>query len=139
MQKYSSVSTLPVAAPIVVETNVEPIAASPRLSLARRWMKTCPPLVMAGLGWIALMLFVAVFADFLAPYTYSALDLKARLPPLFFDLEQDPHQLVNQVGNPAYDSARLAMAEKMLNWRLRHADRSLTGYAASPEGLQSRL
>ncbi|MFA5703796.1 MAG: hypothetical protein WC982_09815 [Advenella sp.] len=67
------------------------------------------------------------------------MDLKARLPPLFFDLEQDPHQLVNQAGNPAYDSARLAMAEKMLNWRLRHADRALTGYAASPEGLQSRL
>ena len=63
----------------------------------------------------------------------------AGLPPLFFDLQQDPHQLVNQAGNPAYDSARLAMAEKMLNWRLLHADRALTGYAASPEGLQSRL
>ena len=44
-----------------------------------------PPLVVVGLVWIGLMLAVALFADVLAPYGYSALDLRARLsPPAFF-------------------------------------------------------
>src|SRR5204863_367241 len=41
--------------------------------------------VVAALAWIALMLVVAVGADWLAPYSFSALDLKARLlPPVGF-------------------------------------------------------
>jgi arylsulfatase A-like enzyme len=63
----------------------------------------------------------------------------AALPPLFFDLENDPHQLRNLAQDPAYASQMLDMAQKMLNWRLKHADRTLTGYAATPEGLLSRL
>jgi arylsulfatase A-like enzyme len=63
----------------------------------------------------------------------------AALPPLFFDLEQDPNQLHNLANDPAYLKPMLEMAQKMLDWRLKHADRTLTGYAASPEGLTSRL
>jgi arylsulfatase A-like enzyme len=63
----------------------------------------------------------------------------AALPPLFFDLEKDPNQLCNLAKDPAYASQMLDMAQKMLNWRLKHADRTLTGYAATPEGLVSRL
>ena len=63
----------------------------------------------------------------------------AALPPLFFDLEKDPGQLRNLAQDPAYASQMLDMAQKMLNWRLKHADRTLTGYAATPEGLVSRL
>lgn len=62
----------------------------------------------------------------------------AALPPLFFDLRRDPHQQVNQAGNPEYASQMLVYAQKMLDWRLRYADRTLTGYAASPDGLKSR-
>ncbi len=61
------------------------------------------------------------------------------LPPLFFDLQQDPQQLRNVAGDPAYAPQMLRYAQKMLNWRLLHADRTLTGFAASPEGLLSRL
>lgn len=36
-------------------------------------------MVLLGLAWIAGMLVVALFADSLAPYSYTALDLRARL------------------------------------------------------------
>jgi arylsulfatase A-like enzyme len=58
---------------------------------------------------------------------------------MLFDLENDPNQLRNLAQDPAYASQMLDMAQKMLNWRLKHADRTLTGYAATPEGLLSRL
>jgi arylsulfatase A-like enzyme len=60
------------------------------------------------------------------------------LPPLFFDLTADPGQLHNLADNPVYASRMLAYAQKMLSWRLRHADRTLTGYSASPTGLVKR-
>ncbi|QJC57942.1 Multifunctional alkaline phosphatase superfamily protein [Polaromonas vacuolata] len=62
----------------------------------------------------------------------------AALAPLFFDLKKDPEQLHNQADNPHYATLILQYAQKMLNWRLSHAERTLTGFAASPEGLQSR-
>ena len=43
-----------------------------------------PPLVLFGLGWIGLMLAVAILADWVSPYAYTALDLRNRLaPPVF--------------------------------------------------------
>jgi peptide/nickel transport system permease protein len=50
------------------------------MRLFRAW----PPLVLLGMAWIITMLVVAIFADLLAPMSYSQLDLKARLlPPSF--------------------------------------------------------
>ena len=63
----------------------------------------------------------------------------AALPPLFFDLKKDPHQLNNLANDPAYIKPMLDMSQKMLNWRLKHTDKTLTGYAATPDGLVSRL
>ena len=57
------------------------------------------------------------------------------LPPLFFDLEADPDQFENRAEDPAYTGRVLEYAQKMLNWRMRYAERTLTGYSASPEGL----
>ena len=57
------------------------------------------------------------------------------LAPLFFDLQADPHQFENRASDPAYTAHVLAYAQKMLSWRMRHAERTLTGYSASPEGL----
>ena len=50
----------------------------------------------------------------------------ATLPPLFFDLDNDPGELVNQAENPAYQSRVLEYAQKMLSWKINHADRGLT-------------
>ena len=62
----------------------------------------------------------------------------AAQPPLFFDLRKDPAQMHNRAKDPDYAQLVLTYAQKMLNWRLKHADKTLTGYAASPEGLKQR-
>lgn len=62
----------------------------------------------------------------------------AALPPLFFDLRDDPRQFVNRARDPAYAPLVRDYAQKMLDWRLSHAERTLTGYRASPEGLVIR-
>ena len=61
------------------------------------------------------------------------------LPPLFFDLQADPGQFHNLASDPAYAPRVLEYAQKMLTWRLHYADRTLTGYSASPAGLIDRL
>lgn len=61
------------------------------------------------------------------------------LPPLFFDLQADPGQFHNLADHPAYAANVLTYAQKMLSWRLHYADRTLTGYSASPQGLVDRL
>ena len=60
------------------------------------------------------------------------------LPPLFFDLKKDPHQFDNVAENPAYDALVKIYAQKMLSWRMRHPDRTLTAYRTTPAGLENR-
>jgi arylsulfatase A-like enzyme len=48
------------------------------------------------------------------------------LPPLLFDLQQDPDEFVNQAENPDYQEVVLEYAQKMLSWKMNHADRGLT-------------
>ena len=50
----------------------------------------------------------------------------ATLPPLFYDLQKDPGEMQNQAENPAYQSRVLEYAQKMLSWKINHADRGLT-------------
>ena len=57
------------------------------------------------------------------------------LPPLFFDLQADPNQFRNLADDPAYAGEVLSYAQKMLSWRIHHAERTLTGYSSSPDGL----
>ena len=60
------------------------------------------------------------------------------LPPLFFDLQQDPGEFVNQADNPAYYSLVMEYAQKMLSWRMNHAARSLTETVLSSDGPVTR-
>ena len=51
----------------------------------RRHGRAMPGLVLAAFSFLGLMLFVAVFADLLAPHPFAALDLRNRLtPPIGF-------------------------------------------------------
>jgi hypothetical protein len=59
----------------------------------------------------------------------------AGLEPLLFDLRGDPNWLVNVAEHPAHREACLRYARRMLSWRLRHADRTLTGYGITTKGL----
>jgi peptide/nickel transport system permease protein len=53
------------------------IAAAP----PSRCTRLPPPLVLFGIGWLTLMLAVALLADVISPYGYTALDLRNRLSP----------------------------------------------------------
>lgn len=60
------------------------------------------------------------------------------LPPLYFDLVDDPGQFHNALARADKQGHVLAMAQAMLTWRMAFAERTLTGFAASPEGLLQR-
>jgi arylsulfatase A-like enzyme len=62
----------------------------------------------------------------------------AALPPILFDLDADPAELLDRSGDPAKAPVLLDLAQKMLSWRLIYAERTLTGYRATPQGLQER-
>ena len=62
----------------------------------------------------------------------------AALPPLFFDLERDPHQFANLADSPEHAGLVKEYAQRALSWRLRHAERTLTAFRATPEGLEDR-
>lgn len=47
------------------------------------------------------------------------------LPPVLFDLRDDPDETRNLAIDAAYASARLEMAERLLEWRAEHLDQSL--------------
>jgi len=60
------------------------------------------------------------------------------LPPLFFDLERDPNEFVNQADNPDYLPLVLTYAQKMLSWRMNHDEQTLTHLALTEDGVVSR-
>ncbi len=62
----------------------------------------------------------------------------AALPPLFFDLARDPNQFENLAENPDYAALVRDYAQKALSLRLRHAERTLTHFRATPQGLEER-
>jgi arylsulfatase A-like enzyme len=49
------------------------------------------------------------------------------MPPIFFDIDDDPAQTVNRANDPDYAGKVLDYAQRMLAWRMRHAERTLTG------------
>jgi hypothetical protein len=60
------------------------------------------------------------------------------LPQLFFDLQQDPGEFVNQAENPRYRSRVLEYAQKMLSLKMNHAERGLTEIMLGDGGAVTR-
>lgn len=58
----------------------------------------------------------------------------AGLPPLLYDLQEDPHELTNRAEDPALLPVRLAYAERLLDWRARHLDQTLTHVKLTENG-----
>ena len=56
------------------------------------------------------------------------------LPPLLFDLREDPMELNNIAADPAYAAVRLAYAEKLLSLRARHLDQTLAYIELTDKG-----
>ena len=57
---------------------------------------------------------------------------------LFFDLDDDPDQLVDRAGDPAVASRRADAAGSLLSWRMRHMDRTVTGTRLTKRGVVTR-
>jgi arylsulfatase A-like enzyme len=62
----------------------------------------------------------------------------AGLPPLLFDVENDPANLRNLADDPAYATTRLALAEKLLAWRAEHLDQTLALSELTSVGVVTR-
>ncbi|MBS7543491.1 alkaline phosphatase family protein [Ancylobacter oerskovii] len=54
----------------------------------------------------------------------------AGLPPVVFDLSADPDELANRASDPGSASLRLEGAERLLGFRQRHEEETLTGFLA---------
>lgn len=61
------------------------------------------------------------------------------LPDLLFDLEADPDQLTNVIDDPACAIAALDCARRLLSWRARHLDRTLTSTVITDDGPVTRV
>ena len=60
------------------------------------------------------------------------------LPPLFFDLARDPNCFDNLAEDPAHAALVKQYAQKALSHRMLHAERTLTHFRATPQGLEER-
>ena len=58
------------------------------------------------------------------------------LPPLLFDLENDPCEFVNLADDPAHATRVRDYAQKLLSWRMEQNERTLTYMQAGPDGLR---
>lgn len=62
----------------------------------------------------------------------------AAMPPLLFDMRADPHETTNLADDEGMQDVVLRYARRMLNWRLTHADRTLTNMSLTRKGLMVR-
>ena len=60
------------------------------------------------------------------------------LPPLLFDIIEDPGEFTNLAGDPAYQQILLEYAQKLLSWRMNHDDRVLANTRLTPDGVVER-
>lgn len=57
------------------------------------------------------------------------------LPMVLEDLAEDPHELVDVSGDRRYRDDLVAMKDRMLNWRIEHAERTLGGMMLTSQGV----
>ena len=62
----------------------------------------------------------------------------AGLPALLFDLRDDPYEVNNLADNPDHAAVVLEYAQRMLSWRMRHDEQTLTHHVATPKGMSAR-
>jgi arylsulfatase A-like enzyme len=60
------------------------------------------------------------------------------LPPALYDLARDPEERVNCAADPGYVRIVAEYTQRMLTWRMRHAERTFTHLSATPRGLADR-
>ncbi|OUS07304.1 phosphonate monoester hydrolase [Rhodobacterales bacterium 52_120_T64] len=66
---------------------------------------------------------------------YKLVHFNGGLPPLMFDLKNDPNELVNIADDAAHAGTLLRLTQKLLNHRMRHSDRTLADVKITSEGV----
>lgn len=61
------------------------------------------------------------------------------LPPLFFDLEDDPNEFIDRSQDPAYAQKIVEFSGKMLSWRMQHDEPALTNLHLKDDGTVRKL
>jgi arylsulfatase A-like enzyme len=59
------------------------------------------------------------------------------LPPILYDLREDPGETRNRAGDPAMRGVQLCLLEQMMTWRMGHDDRILANTSIGPEGVHT--
>ena len=78
--------------------------------------------------------FAIVYLVWGSTYLVASIGVHA-LPPLLFDLKNDPYEMTNLAGDPNHRDVLLTYAQRMLSWRMRHADRTLVNLHLSEKGV----
>ncbi len=65
---------------------------------------------------------------------FKLVHFNAGLPPLLFDLQNDPGELENLAADPAHAPTLLRLTQKLLSLRMRHADRTLSDVRLTGQG-----
>ncbi len=66
---------------------------------------------------------------------FKLVHFNAGLPPLLFDLKEDPEEMNNLAGKPGFQNILLQMTQTLLSHRMRHADQSLARMKVGPNGV----
>ena len=57
------------------------------------------------------------------------------LPPMLFDMQSDPHENYDLAQNPEYSDVLRQFASRMLDYRMTHAEHSLSQHTLTDKGL----
>ena len=57
------------------------------------------------------------------------------MPPLFFDIKNDPAERFNLAQDSNFTGLMLEYVRKLLSWRMKNDEHTLTGLRVGPKGL----
>jgi len=90
--------------------------------------------LMAALGLSAETANLAVWRGERFKYVHFA-----ALPPLLFDIGEDPAEMQNLVNQDLMNSVRCELAGELMSWRMASDEKSLTGCHVSSSGLHGHI
>ncbi|MEK6205847.1 MAG: DUF4976 domain-containing protein, partial [Amylibacter sp.] len=65
---------------------------------------------------------------------FKLIHFNGDLPPLLFDLDNDPSELNDLAGDAAHAETLLRLTRKLLSHRMKHADRTIADVKITSEG-----
>jgi len=65
---------------------------------------------------------------------FKLVHFNGNLPPLLFDLKDDPDEMHNLADDPAHMATLLRLTQKLLSHRMEHADRTISDVKITKDG-----